>query len=331
MASTIFSVFFSLATFNYLDQFINGTFYNYGLTFNNNWYGAYKLYMMVFFSIQAVIVVLGTISLPLISLEYKPAGTAIRYPLAKTASVSLLIIGSGLIALSLLFDSLISLLAGLGLLFWGSILTYAASGSYIKKPYAEATSMYYLTSLTERIKPQDTTETIYLPANDSKCQGTPKIYKVDKKTLQQSQNIQTIINDEQADGKLTPAPSHALLSLFEKSNQLQNQRPSKRFFESTLPKLLVEELDAAESVTVEAAGNKIKIKIHNPVDSDFLAEAAKNVNVLNAVGTPLSSALASTLANYTQKPVIIQKHTISADGKNVEIDYSIIDGGEATF
>jgi hypothetical protein len=330
MVATIFAVFFSLATYNYLDQFINGKFYNYGLTFNNNWYSSYKLYMLFFFSIQAVIVVLGTISLPLISLETKPAGTAIRYPLTKMTTIPLLIIGSGLIALSLLYDSLISLLAGLGLLFWGSILTYIASGSYIKKQYAEATNIYYLTSLTEMIKPQDTTETIYLPASHPKCQGTPKIYKINKKTLQ-TQNIQTSLNNDQADGTLTPAPSHALLNLFEKSSQIQNEKPNKHFFEKTLPKVLVEKLDIAESVTVEAVGNKIKIKIHNPVDNEFLAEAAKNVNVLNAVGTPISSALASILANCTEKPVIIQNHTISADGKTVEIDCSIIDGGETTF
>lgn len=315
----------SIVAYDYVSSIVNSVFYNYGLQFSNVWYTPLQWHTISFLFLQVVLAVLDIACLALIYLSSK---TPAKISFSRAVSFSLLIAGVGILALSLLYNSFISLLIGISLMFWGTSLSYASSNSYVKRDVAVATSLSYLTSLSEMLKEREPLgELIYLPAGYSKEAHTNKVW-VANSPVTETIGSQSILQEEDWEKhavELKTAPGSELLRLFEITLHKNFAKTNYAFFERALPALIVENLELAQNVRVDVKDNLVKVTIENPLETAFFVKAKNYKRTIDFIGAPLSSAIACALANCTKKPIIIKSHSVSLNGKAVEITYMMLD------
>jgi uncharacterized protein YuzE len=102
-------------------------------------------------------------------------------------------------------------------------------------------------------------------------------------------------------------------------------RTDLNYIQNKLPKLLIEDMEIAENVEVGIKEDLITVEITNHVFSEICQETRKLSKTHEAVGCPLSSAIACALAKATGKPITILKEEQSPDGKTTKIQYSVLE------
>jgi hypothetical protein len=219
-------------------------------------------------------------------------------------------------------------LVGLGLIFWGMIIGYISSEEYVKREVFEATNLSYLTTLNEMMQKLHLKETaVFLPIRYLSGSKSNKVYLVESKTAKLD-NIKEILqkasNNDPLDARLMVAPGNELLKLFEKTLGKSFANVDFSFFETNMPKLLINELEIAQNVEIEGKGNIVQVKIKNLVTEDFSKELNEYETTVHSLGIPLSSAIACALANCTNNPTVINNHKINVDEKTTEIEFLLI-------
>jgi hypothetical protein len=79
---------------------------------------------------------------------------------------------------------------------------------------------------------------------------------------------------------------------------------------------------------MEIENNKIRVKIENSWYNTLNIENEKSSSTYSTLGSPLSSAIACVLAKATGKPIIIEKQQTSEDGRDLTIEYHILEEEE---
>ncbi len=325
----ILSVFISLGLFNSFNDLVSVEIARFDANLAGSWARFFENYAFGFFIIQTIIVGLGAVSLALIPVSNR---LPIKSTLPKAVSLLFLTVGASILGFSILYESVISLLAGLGLAFWGSSLIFVSAGSYVKKEVAEATSLYYIDSFSNLYdQAGDANELVYFPLSYAQSGGVNRVCVVkSSKVFGETFDKISYQNCIGANGQgLMKAPAADLLMLFEKTAGKRFDGADYGYFERVIPKLLVADLDIAQNAKVERVGEVVYVRIENPLDYVFYAEARQHPRLLTSIGTPLSSAIACALSNSTRRVVWTKNHQISKDGKTIEIEYQLLDNLEA--
>jgi hypothetical protein len=322
--------FLSIIAFLLIDKIVNTDLYSYSLQFNLSWYEPYFSQGNYFLAMQIFSVTLVMISFVLVFLT-RPSPIRINSP--KIISLFLLILGVFLVGFSLFYISSTEglptpALVGLGLIFWGMIIGYISSEEYVKREVFEATNLSYLTTLNEMMQKLHLKETaVFLPIRYLSGSKSNKVYLVESKTAKLD-NIKEILqkasNNDPLDARLMVAPGNELLKLFEKTLGKSFANVDFSFFETNMPKLLINELEIAQNVEIEGKGNIVQVKIKNLVTEDFSKELNEYETTVHSLGIPLSSAIACALANCTNNPTVINNHKINVDEKTTEIEFLLI-------
>lgn len=245
----------------------------------------------------------------------------------KLTAYILVIVGIAALLTSIFYASSILAFIGLGLLFWGILFTYIRTEEYTKKALLDATSHPQQTTLNQIIQELNYKGTpTYLPPKYFKNPETPKIYiqKQNKTTLptpEQIQKQEQQIFTQQPPGILLTPPGSELTKLFEKTLDTNFARENLEYLQQNIPKLLIEDLEIAQNFEIKIENNKIRTKI----ESSTYKLNNKNKQQLHPLTSPLSSAIACTLAKTTGKPIIITKQETSQDNKTETIEYHIIE------
>jgi hypothetical protein len=315
----------SLTLFFFIDNTVNYYLYEFGLQFSYYWYEPYFMQVSYFLAMQILSVILGMVSLFMVFFN-RSATTRLNYQ--KIVSLCLLIFGAILAGFSLSYDSNTASLVGLGLIFWGVIMGYISTEDYVKREVLEATNLSYLSTLNEMLRNLELGEkTVFLPSKYFSDAKTNKVY-IAKSQGGELPNLERIVQETAIDKELRAtlmvAPGNELAKLFEKALGKSFTRVDFSFFETYMPKLLVNQLELAQNVEIEAEGNAVKVKMKNPMPLDFSKVMKDYGKAINSVGTPLSSAIACALADSTGRPIVIKNHQISLDGKTMEIEYVVI-------
>jgi len=255
-----------------------------------------------------------------------------RHKISLTKAIGLILLSLGAIALigSILYNSQISAFIGLGLIFWGVILTYVQTEEYIKQDLLDATTLPSLVTLNQTILELNYNgKALYLPPKYLKNPEANKAYipkQKDEKlpTPEQIQEQENKLFIENPQGILITPPGAELTKLFEKTMETNFTRVDLKYLQQNLPKLFIEDLEIAQNFEMETEGNKVKVKIENSAYKNLAKINTQLSNLYANLGCPLSSAIASALAKATGKPIIIENQRISEDGKDIEIEYSIL-------
>ena len=276
---------------------------------------------------------------------------AVLHKITPTRLVSWFLLALGLIALafSIIYASSILAFIGLGLTFWGALTFYIASEKYVKQALLDYTITPSLTDLNQiltELKYQG--KATYLPPKYFKNPETSKIYipkNVDMSlpTPEEIQQQEDKIFLKKPEAALITPPGFSLSKLFEKTLGTSFTKVNLEHLQQNLPKLFVEDLEIAENIEIQTkpsiAAKKltdsvslihskndiIHVKIANSIYTGTCKEAGTLPHIRGAIGCPVCSAIACAIAKATGKPVIIEKEQTSEDGRNIDIEYRILE------
>jgi NADH:ubiquinone oxidoreductase subunit K len=269
----------------------------------------------------------------------------ITVSLSRTIGLVLLILGAISLLGAIVYSSTILALIGLGLIFWGIILTYVQTSEYTRTAILDTTVMPLLTTLDETLKTLDYTgKAIYLPPKYFNDPETTKIYisKEYNDTLPQPETTQKLeleFSHKNAQGTLITPPAAELTKLFETTLGTSFLNINLQDLQKRLPKVLIEDLEVMTDIEFKPVISNETEKTIEPSKADYdkilvkfttmtyknICKKAHALSAIHAnVGCPLTSALASALAKTTGKPVSIEKHEVSEDGATTQLEYLVL-------
>jgi len=246
--------------------------------------------------------------------------------------LGLLFIPYGAIAfiLSVLFNSLILSYIGLGLTLWGALLLLIKQTKYVKNKLLDSTAMSSLTSISQLIEALNYKgKALYLPPRYLKAFKGGTIFVPYKKEVI-IPSIEEVAQEKvfltNPNGVCLTPPGLGLVNLYEDELGTDFASVNLDYLQDNLPKLFIKGLQIAEDLKMNVNNNAIHVKILNSTYKDFCKEARKLSNVCSSIGCPLCSSIACALTRVTGKPIIIERASLSADGKTIEANYRIIGG-----
>lgn len=260
-----------------------------------------------------------------------PVERKYRISLTKATGWTMLGLGGAALVASILYVSQILAFIGLGLIFWGAILTYIQTEEYIKENLLDATVLSSLATLNQIMQKLDYKgKAVYLSPKYLKDPEDNKAYipkQKDEKlpTPEQMQEQETKFFIENPQGILLTPPGAELSKLFEKTLETSFTRIDLQYLQQNMPKLFIEDLEIAKNFEMKTEDNKVYVKIENSIYKNLTKEATNLSNLYFSLGCPVSSAIACALAKAIGKPITIENQRISEDGKNTEIEYSILE------
>ena len=268
----------------------------------------------------------------------------------KVEALGILLFFVGVVALIFSVVSASSVLAfiGLGLTFWGAILSYIHSDEYVKGSLLNATATPILSTLNQTLDELDYNgKPVYLPPKYLNDPDESKVYipKSSKSKLPTPEQIQSLENQNpsrDSRGFLLMAPGAELARLFEKTLGTTFTRTDLSYLVKNMPKLIVEGLEIAKEIelvqetTKPAATTGILPfqyhegldKIHVKITDSIYRETNREIEQMNKIhaniGDPLTSAIACAIAKSTGKPTIITDEKTSDDGRT-RVEYNTIE------
>jgi len=250
---------------------------------------------------------------------------------AKIVGWAILCIGAALLAAAILYASQIPAFVGLGLIFWGFILTLIQTEEYVKETVMNATALSSLKTLNQILQELNYEgKAIFLPPKYLQDPEENKAYipKLENWELPKPEQIygqQESIFIKNPEGILISPPGSELTRLFEKTLETSFTRINLEYLRQNMPKLLIEDLEIAQNFELEEADGKIYARIENSIYRSLIKDLEKMSSIWGKIGCPLSSAIACALTKATGKPVTIEAQKISKDGRTIEIEYRLIE------
>jgi hypothetical protein len=256
-----------------------------------------------------------------------------QFRINRIIAFTILFIGLFAATVSAFFASLVLATIGLGLTFWGALLLYIAPSRHVSLDILNAAAISNLTNIEKVITESKTngkgvylppkylkdfeSSLVFIPATPEQPLPTPE--EVDEEKLH-SKNPHGVF--------LTP-PGLGLSKLFEKQLGTSFTRTDLNYVQKNLAKLLIEDTEIAEDADMKIENSTITIEITNHIFKTLCEETRKLQRTHEALGCPLSSAIACALAKATGKPITIEKEEQTQDGKTTKIQYLMIERGPA--
>jgi hypothetical protein len=318
---------FSAYLFNQIDYIVHHYLYFYGLQFSYEWAAKYWLYYNLCLALIGFASAITLTSTPLILFSTQKE---VRINPAKLTYSTLITIGAIALTVSIIYTSSILALIGLGLLFWGIIFTYIRTEEYGKKALPGTTASSQLSTLNQIIQELAYKgNAIYLPPKYLRDSEANKAYISKQKEIslpapeqiQQQENLFFIQNPA---GILLTPPGAELARFFEKTFKTNFARVDLQYLQQNMPKLFIEDLEIAQNFEIETENNKIRVKIGNSTYNILNIDTEQSSSIYT-LGSPLSSAIACALTKATGNPIIIEQQQTSKDGRDVIIEYRILE------
>lgn len=110
--------------------------------------------------------------------------------------------------------------------------------------------------------------------------------------------------------RITP-PGFALANLMEKNGKVRFHELTMASLVEALPQVVTHEVEIADSFKIDRKDGTVNIEIGKAACRDLCEEASKLRNICPYIGCPLSSAIACILARVTNRPILIQRCTVT--------------------
>jgi hypothetical protein len=248
---------------------------------------------------------------------------------AKVLGWSMFCLGITVLMASMAYTSSSSAFIGLGLIFWGAIITYIQTEDYVKETLLDATVLPPLEMLGQiiiELKYKGTA--VYLPPDYLKGSET-KIYIPKQKNLviptaQEIQNRKDYLFVDKPKGILITPPGIRLVHLLEEELKKDLANVGMQHVQEQLMKLLTKDLEIAQNFEFEVEDNEVHVGIKSSAFRALFKEITDLSSLRFSLGCPISSAIACVLARATGKPVIMRNWQTSDNSKKLQIDYLIL-------
>jgi len=338
-----------------LDRLVHKDLYSYGLQFSYEWANRYWTYMRLAVVCVGVFVAANCAALFYlyrtrtryyqIETRTKPKP---KLGLTRIVSLTLFCAGVAALTVSILFSSSILAFIGLGLTFWGAILLYIRTEKYIEALLGKTTlpSLATLNQIIEELgfkgqAPSLATlnqiieelgfkgQAVYLPPKYLRDFESSKVFIAKQErtklpTPKQIQKQEERMFLKDPEGILLTPPGADLTRLFEKTLDTSFTKVDLQYLEMDMPRLLVEDLEIAENVEIEAKKNRVYAKIVNSIYKNMQLEAERLPKVGISLSCPICSAIACAIAKASGRPVVIESDQTSEDGQTLTIEYHLL-------
>jgi hypothetical protein len=263
--------------------------------------------------------------------------------LSRLSGMILFILGVLALIISIIYTSSTLAFVGLGIVFWGAILTYIRSDEYVQGSLLNATATPALSTLNQTLgelgyngKP------VYLPPKylnnpDENKVYIPKLKNSKLPTPEQTQKLESQNPSSDSQGIILTPPGSELTKLFEKTLGTTFTRTDLDHLMQNMPKLIIEDLEIATNLEItagtrnpeeptkstasQAGPGRIHVTITDSIYKEMYKEIEQMANIHGNLGCPLTSAIACAIAKATGKPTIIEDEKTMEDGQTKEADY----------
>lgn len=327
VATATIIIIFSLHLFYNLDYLVNNDLYSYGLQFSPGWIPNYWTYAHSTVSIAIIIVIMMLASIILLisgKRKAKLSPTKLTYSL-------LLTLGAVSLVISIIYASSILAFIGLGLVFWGIVVTYIKTEEFVKKSIMNSTISSQQLAISQVLKQIEFKgKPVYLPPKYFTNPETSKAYIAREKDFQlpsfeliQKEENHLLTTDSL--GVLLVPSGAGLAKLFEKTLETNFTMVDLEYLEQKLPKLIVDSLEIAQTFKMKVESKKIDVKITNSIYSDLYPKDDPGANSYLSITFPLSSAIACSLTKAIGQPIRIERLEISRGGRDLTVEYAILE------
>jgi hypothetical protein len=239
---------------------------------------------------------------------------------------AMLALGISLVIVSVFYISSFLALLGTAISFWAVILLYITPAKHVPLTLLNASTNANSGNIERLLAELDLTEKgVYLPPKNLKNIESSLIFipQKAKTPLPTPEETTEKLYSKQKNGVLITPPGLALSQLFEQEYGSSFTKAGLKHLQSTLPKLLVENLELSENAEMGFEGNTITVEILGSVFNSVCHETDNQPRTHVQVGCLLSSALACIFAKTTGKPITIQNETQTLENKTTTIEYRI--------
>jgi hypothetical protein len=241
------------------------------------------------------------------------------FPSTVQVGIGLISVGTLSLVASYLVSSTILTFIGLGLVLWGIVLFYVSQTALIPQEMALAVPLSMTNSLGALVSGTGHKgKVIFLHPKDFAGINQGYVFVAREKTSDlalpsDAQIIERRLFYENPAGMLFTAPSQSVVDLFEKKLNVNFGIVDMAYVEQRLPSLLVEELNVAESVSIETHGDTTKLTIKDRSSATLCRDISSSIEIGKQLGCPLCSSLALVLSKVAGKPVAIVESMINKD------------------
>jgi hypothetical protein len=224
---------------------------------------------------------------------------------------------------------------GLGLTFWGALFFFARPIKFVKSSLLETTAIASYSTIDRIIKdlnykgksfyippyPKD----VYLPDHLKGLKDMIVFVSADTGATMPS--IEEMAKGsfllENPRGISISPPGLGLFTVVE--NELKTDVATLSLNElcDTIPKVMLENLQLAKEIEMQAEKDTIRFRIVDSVYKDLYSRE-KNLLSVHSLGCPIVSAVACATAKSTGKMVTIQKDEVSLDEETVQVWLQIL-------
>jgi hypothetical protein len=310
-----------------VDNIVNQDLYNFGLQFSPEWANIYWIYakLMIALPIATSVLIISPI-LIILFLSKRNANTKIAT--SKILSAAILLIGAITLFLSIYATSSLLAFTGLGLVFWGAILTYVRTDEYVKKALLTASSPYPL--INQAIRELGFKgAVIYLPPKYFKDPRRTKIFVARQEGIvfpkpEEVQEHEGLALSEIQGGIIMDPLGRDLSVLFERTLGRDFTKVDMNYLEQQIPKLLIEELEIVTNLDISYENDRIKLKVKNSVFNYPRENGRKTPTASTGFGSTFASAIACSLAKGTGKAILIEREETDGNGRTLSIEYRTV-------
>jgi hypothetical protein len=257
-----------------------------------------------------------------------------RIGLSRVACVAMLGMGASALLFSVIYASAILAFIGLGLTFWGTLLLYIQTEDYVRKTLLDSSLHSLIVALNQIVEELDyKSNAVYLPPKYFEDPETTKIYVAKQEntgvpTPEEIQEYEKQLFIKNPRGILLTPPGAELARLFEKTLETSFTKVDLEYLKENLPKLLIEDLEIAEGVELQAEDGTIHIKLAGSIFYRICNEMKELQHAFGKIGCPICSAVACALTRATGSPVVIENTQLVEHGKIIETTYQVLKTGE---
>jgi hypothetical protein len=220
---------------------------------------------------------------------------------------------------------------GVAVIVFGALLLYVTPTKHVPLKLLNATAYAMGANLERVISELNLTEKgVYLPPKnleniESSLIFIPEAFKTMSTTLEET-NEKPLTNKKT--GVFFVPPGSALSRLFEEELGFSFTKTDLNQLQNKLPKIIVEDMELAESAEIQTQGNIVTLEITGSILDEICRETDSQPKTHMQVGCLLSSAIACALAKSSGEPITIQNETRNQETKTTRIEYQILSSAE---
>ena len=247
-----------------------------------------------------------------------------KKPQGKLAYV-LLSVGFSSVALSLFHNNSILALIGIAFIFWGGIFLYIRPKKYLRKDLFDYTLINEIKNINTIVNVLNLNGTPTYISPPSLTGFNKVIMVITKEQSNIFANEDVDLDELRLDDEiLTLTPSGlGFIQFIEKEYNLVVSAVDLDYVNSTISKILIEDLEFCKSFQLSNSNGSIEISLTESVFDNIMLDILTEKQV-TVIDDPVSSIFACIIALITKKPVTVDQVQYYENEKNLKLKYSLL-------